>query len=187
MKNDDLNILFNMLLEETNNIFNNFNKDIEKYSKLKDYDKVNEINDKISKLANFCNKIKELQNEWNKLFVDENFKIRENIKGKKLKRGLKTSDKKYIIPILESLIELGGKGEMSKVLDKVHEKMKNILNEYDYEDLPSGNSIRWINTAQWCRFQLIQKNLLSRDSPIGIWEITKEGIEYYNKNKLKQI
>lgn len=183
MKNDNLNILFNMLLEETDNIFNNFYKDIENYSKLKDYDKVNEINDKISKLANFCNKIKELQNEWNELFVDENFKIKKNIKGKKLKKGLRTPDEKYIIPILESLIELGGKGEMSIVLDKVHEKMKNILNKYDYEYLQSGNSIRWINTAQWCRFHLKQKNLLSSDSPFGIWEITKEGIEYYNKNK----
>ncbi|HON84392.1 MAG TPA: winged helix-turn-helix domain-containing protein, partial [Caldisericia bacterium] len=102
---------------------------------------------------------------------------------KKLKEGLRTPNEKYIIPILESLIELGGKGEMSKVLDKVYEKMRDILNKYDYEYLPSGKIIRWKNSAQWCRFQLIQNGLLSKDSPFGIWEITKKGIEYYNKNK----
>jgi len=36
------------------------------------------------------------------------------------------------MPVLESVIELGGKAEMKDVLNLVHEKMKNILNSYDY-------------------------------------------------------
>jgi restriction system protein len=40
---------------------------------------------------------------------------------------------------------------MSKVLN-MERKMRGILNNYDYQPLPSDpNTIRWRNTAQWCR------------------------------------
>lgn len=185
MNKDNVSIAFEMLLEEIENVFSVLDNEREKFSKSKDYEKANEIYDKISKLSNFCIKVKELQKEWDNLFIG---KVTEKTKRrKKLKRGLRTPNEKYIIPILESLIELGGKAEMSKVLDKVHEKMKNILTKYDYENLPSGSSIRWKNTAQWTRFELNQKGLLSKDSNYRIWEITKEGIEYYNKYKNKSL
>ena len=183
MNKDDVNIAFEMLLEEIENIFSNLDSEREKFSKSKDYEKANEVYNKISKLSNYCIKVKELQKEWDELFSGEVVEIQKRKKRKKLKEGLRTPNEKYIIPILESLIELGGKGEMSKVLDKVYEKMRDILNKYDYEYLPSGKIIRWKNTAQWCRFKLTQQGLMSKDSPFGIWEITKKGIEYYNKNK----
>jgi len=41
---------------------------------------------------------------------------------------------------------------MKDVLKLVHDKMNNILNEYDYKSLPSDpNQKRWENTAQWTR------------------------------------
>ncbi len=183
MNKDNVNIAFEMLLEEIENIFSSLDSEREKFSKSKDYEKAKEVYNKISKLSNYCIKVKELQKEWEELFRGEMDEIQKSKKRKKLKEGLRTPDEKFIIPILESLIELGGKDEMSKVLDKVYEKMKNILNKYDYEYLPSGKCIRWKNTAQWCRFKLTQQGFMSKDSPFGIWEITKEGIEYYNKNK----
>ncbi|HPB34139.1 MAG TPA: winged helix-turn-helix domain-containing protein [Caldisericia bacterium] len=183
MNKDDVNVAFEMLLEEIENIFSSLDSEREKFSKSKDYEKANEVYNKISKLSNYCIKVKELQKEWDELFSGEVVEIQKRKKRKKLKKGLRTPDEEFIIPILESLIELGGKEKMSKVLEKVYYKMKNKLNEYDYEYLPSGKIIRWKNTAQWCRNQLIQQGLMSKDSPFGIWEITKEGIEYYNKNK----
>lgn len=183
MNKDDVNVAFEMLLEEIENIFSSLDSEREKFSKSKDYEKANEIYNKISKLSNYCIRVKELQKEWDELFSDEMIEIQKRKKRKKLKEGLRTPNEKYIIPILESLIELGGKAQRSKVMNKIHEKMKDILNKYDYEYLPSGKHIRWRNTAQWCKFQLIQQGLMSKDSPFGIWEITKEGIEYYNKNK----
>ncbi len=183
MNKDNVNIAFEMLLEEIENVFSALDNEREKYHKSKNYKKANEIYNKISKLSNYCIRIKELQKEWDDLFSSDVFNITKRKDRKKLKKGLRTPNEKFIIPILESLIELGGKAEMSKVLDRVYEKMKNILTKHDHDLLPSGNSIRWKNTAQWTRFQLIQKGLLLKDSPYGIWEITKEGIEYYNKHK----
>ncbi|MBC7195111.1 MAG: winged helix-turn-helix domain-containing protein [Caldisericia bacterium] len=185
MDKDNVSIAFEMLLEEIENVFSTLDNEREKFSKSKNYEKANDIYNKISKLSNFCIKVRDLQKEWDELFSADMLTIskRKEVRRKKLKKGLRTPNEKFIIPILESLIEFGGKAEMSKVLDRVYEKMKNILTKHDHDLLPSGNSVRWKNTAQWTRFQLIQKGLLSKDSPYGIWEITKEGVEYYNKHK----
>lgn len=102
-----------------------------------------------------------------------------------LKQGDITPQKAYTIPILETLIEFGGKAKMAQVLEKVHEKMKGKLVEKDYSIMPSG-SIKWKNQAQWERNNLKNKGYLKKDSPVGIWEITEAGRAYYNsKNGLQ--
>ncbi len=63
------------------------------------------------------------------------------------KKGQKTPEVKYKIPILQSIVELGGKAKVKDVLDKVFQKMKNQFTESDLKPLPSNsNSIRWKNT-----------------------------------------
>lgn len=108
---------------------------------------------------------------------------RRTVKSK-LKRGLRTPEEKFMKPILESIIELGGSAFMKNVLKLVRNKMKNILNEYDYKPLPSDTKQkRWENTAQWARNSMVNDGLLSSNSPRGIWEITKKGRDYYHQNK----
>ncbi|WP_038055080.1 winged helix-turn-helix domain-containing protein [Thermodesulfobacterium hydrogeniphilum] len=62
--------------------------------------------------------------------------------------------------------------------------MKDKLNEYDYQVLSFNNTVRWKNTAQWCRNTMVQEGLLNSDFPKGIWEISKKGIEYLKKAEL---
>ncbi|BDC35777.1 GmrSD restriction endonuclease domain-containing protein [Candidatus Methanoliparum sp. LAM-1] len=100
-----------------------------------------------------------------------------------ISRGERTPRQAFRIPILEVLIELGGKGKVHEVLEKVENKMKHILNDVDYEKLPSGGMIRWRNTAQWERLVMVQDELLRSDSPRGIWEITEKGREFLKDNK----
>ena len=53
------------------------------------------------------------------------------------------------MPILETLIELGGRAKVKDVLERVYDKMKNILNSYDEEPLRSRRNVkRWVNTAR---------------------------------------
>ncbi len=54
----------------------------------------------------------------------------------RLPRGLRTPEEAFRIPILETLIELGGSGHAGEVLDRVESKMNNVLNSYDKEPLP---------------------------------------------------
>ena len=71
-------------------------------------------------------------------------------------------------------MRLGGRGAASRVLELVHEEMKDRLTDVDYARLSSG-TIRWKNRAQWERYRMKEEGLLRDDSPSGIWEISAEG------------
>jgi len=92
-----------------------------------------------------------------------------------------THEEDIYLPILESLLDFGGSAPMTQVLDRVYEKMKDKLSKADLEILPSGGDVRWRNRAQWARLKMVREGLLSKDSPRGIWEITKLGIEFLKK------
>ena len=93
------------------------------------------------------------------------------VKQRKLRRGLRTPQQAYRQPILEALNELGGSGPVDHVLEMVEKKMKPVLNEVDYQKLPSGVDIRWRNAAMWERFNLVKDGLLKSGSPTGVWEL----------------
>lgn len=142
---------------------------------------------KPKKLIEFREKVSSLKNEWKSNFSGKNSKTKiRSKKFNKLKKGLRTPEDEYRIPILESIVELGGKGEMREILERVREKMKDKLNEYDFQSIPSNpNEPRWRNTAQWCRLTLVKEGLLSSSSPKGIWEITEKGRKYLEEYKKK--
>jgi predicted CopG family antitoxin len=92
-----------------------------------------------------------------------------------------TPEKDYFLPILESLLELGGSAQVDKVLEQVGKKMNDTFTEADLELLPSGKELRWRNKAQWARLVMVKQGYLKSDSPRGIWEITDKGKEYFEK------
>lgn len=110
-------------------------------------------------------------------------KARTRAKGKKLRKGMKTPQQAYRYPILETLYELGGSASVGDVLKVVEKKMKPLLNEVDYQMLPSGVDVRWRNTAMWERFDLVKEGLLKSDSPDGIWELSDKGIQEVETKK----
>jgi len=88
------------------------------------------------------------------------------------------------MPILESIIELGGRAKIKDVLERVHDKMTGILNEHDYKPLKKEKL--WENTARWAKHRMVEKGLIAKDSPWGIWEITEKGRKYYYEEKKKK-
>jgi hypothetical protein len=90
----------------------------------------------------------------------------------------KTPNHAYRVPILEALEQLGGRGRVQEVLSTVYVKMKDRLMGDDLKPLPSGNSVRWENTARWERQHMVNEGLLRDNSPVGVWEMTEEGRAY---------
>jgi len=185
MDKNEVNTAFEILLEEIEEVFNTISKEGEESFKTRDFDKAKTLIEYGERLKYFREKVKTLQREWQTIF-SERIPTRgqkRQTKGR-LERGLRTPEESYVMPILESVIELGGKAEMKDVLNLVHEKMKNIINSYDYEPLPSNpKQKRWENTAQWARNTMVNEGLLAKDSPRGIWEITDKGRKFYEENK----
>jgi hypothetical protein len=94
----------------------------------------------------------------------------------RLRRGLRTPEGAYYRPILQALVELGGRGPMGQVLDRVGQAMRGVLRDVDHQPLASDPELpRWRNAAQWARNSMVQEGLLRNDSPRGIWEISDAG------------
>ena len=114
--------------------------------------------------------------------VSDKYKAKREVK-RRAKKGEITPQAHYTFPILGALIEMGGSGRVSKVLDRVFNKMKDRLKPKDLEKLSSGISVRWKNKAQWERQRLKSEGYLKKDSPRGIWEITDKGRNLYESLK----
>ena len=201
MDKDEVYIAFELLLEEIEKAVNMISNEVEQHLKAKDFDKVKTLAEYAERLKDLREKVKALQGEYQTIVRIFSEKIptqvqreqvkptqvrKKKVKGK-LKKGLRTPEEQFIMPILESIIELGGRAKVRDVLERVHDKMKGILKEHDYQPLPSTpKEIRWKNTARRARQKMVEKGLLAKDSPRGIWEITEEGRKYYYEEKKKK-
>ncbi len=76
-------------------------------------------------------------------------------------------------PLLEVLVELGGRGKPREIYPLVTKKFPQIREEDLLETLSSGTN-KWTNRIQWVRQSLIQKREMSSPSR-GIWAITERG------------
>ena len=88
--------------------------------------------------------------------------------------GVFTPVKAYWKPILEVLVEMGGRGKRRKVIETVGQKMSGILTPADYGNLES-NVIRWRNRVAWQASNMRARGYIRKDSIRGLWEITDEG------------
>ena len=88
----------------------------------------------------------------------------------------KVSQEAYESAILGAIYELGGKAKVSEVLHKVEEKMRDFFGVLEYQRPPTGTEVRWRNTARWARAALVNRGLINRGSPRGIWQLTADGL-----------
>lgn len=168
-----LDMAFEMLEEEIDKIISNISKTIAELSQRQDFERARNLIDMAQRIKDYKNRLTVFKEEWRKITGDENVIIIETeidapkssseakdqalrkLKQKN-KKDMRTPEREFIIPILEALIELGGKGKVSEVLKLVFERMKNKLKTYDLEKIPAGE-IRWRNTARWARKMMIQE------------------------------
>lgn len=122
-------------------------------------------------------KIAALQEEWVQALPLEGDDIPILVLGEPTPPGEQTSEKKYWLPLLQALVEMGGSGATADVIDRVGEIMREIFSEQDYEQVEAGE-IRWRNRTRWVRADLVEAGYLSKDAAHGVWEITAEGRRY---------
>ena len=180
MHKNEVHSAFEILLEEVESVADALRDDGADAFKENDLEKAQRLIGSATRLEDFRKRLKEMQKEWQTLFADKS--IKKSKKRRKIKRGLRTPDDSFRVPILETLTEMGGSGQMSDVLTVVEKKMKGVLNKYDYEPLNSyPKQPRWKNTAQWCRNTLVNEGLMKNDSPRGVWEISDLGKKEISK------
>lgn len=89
-------------------------------------------------------------------------------------RGTLVPQADYELPILQTLVEKGGRAPSREVIDALEPHLAAKLKDVDRSKTSSGE-IRWRNRAQFARLELIKKGQMVKDSPRGFWEITEAG------------
>ena len=177
-----------LLLEEVGETYDVLYQEAQKAVAIHDIDRSQHMLEKCKKVKAFKEKVENLKSEWDAIFSGVAYTPTKNgscrkKKNKRLERGLRTPEEKFILPILEALIELGGEAHAKDVLERVHTKMRTILNSYDYEDLSSNNQKRWEITALWAKYRMVKEGLLDGSVPRGVWRITEKGRKFYQDHK----
>ena len=83
-------------------------------------------------------------------------------------------EQRYELPLLRALVAAGGRAPYREIVDAVGVELKDELMPADLEALNSG-TIRWQSRLQFVRLRLIERGLLDKDTPRGVWGITDAG------------
>lgn len=174
---------FDMLLEEVEAEIDFINHVGARAFEGRTYDKAKEALERSGLLTAFRDKVAALRKEWGDLAVvaeqeedAETQAARRNLG--RLRKGQRTPESAYYLPILRTLSDMGGSGKLQDVLERVGKLMKGVLKDVDYQTLASGPDMpRWRNAAQWARNTLVKDGLLKSGSPHGTWEISAAGRE----------
>jgi len=83
-------------------------------------------------------------------------------------------------PILEALVESGGRAPVEDVLTRVYNKMKRQLSKFDHTTISTGEE-RWRVYARWARKTMELEGLIK--GPRGVWEITEKGRDHLQNSK----
>jgi hypothetical protein len=180
MHQNEVAVAFDIVLEEIENAIAALNREGAQAFEGGKYEIARDLMEKGSQMTAFRSRVKDLQKEWLNIFaavvVPQKPRRQKAPRYKKLQHGLRTPEDEFRVPILQSLVELGGSAPMNNVLDKVERLVSDKLNAYDRQTLPSDPTIpRWRNTAQWARAAMVKEGLISSNSPRGVWEITDTG------------
>ena len=180
---------FEILLEEIEAEIDFVNGVGSKAFEGRDYDKAKEALERSGTLTAFRDRLAGLRKEWGQMAAiaeqseDEETRAERRDLGK-LRKGVRTPEAAYYMPILQVLEKLGGSGKVADVLDRVGKLMKPVLKKVDYDPLASGpDHPRWRNAAQWARNSMVREGLLKDNSPRGVWEISEMGIRHLKEGQ----
>jgi len=143
---------FEILLEEIEAAIELASQSGTKAFQRRDFDAARAAAQRADKMTGFRERLLGMREEWQGLTAgDETHAVRRNLGC--LQRGLRTPEEAFRKPILQALVDVGGRGALEQVLQHVEKAMQGILKDVDHEPLASDPDMpRWWNSAQWARW-----------------------------------
>jgi hypothetical protein len=197
MEHADVSKAFDMVLARIQEAIDDLNSEVIDASRKEEFDVVQRLATRGQHVIQFREQVLDLQHEWNTQlsspepiagppqsqsvltdmqqsasFADSSADEEDNLPSKQ--------KEDFYVPILNALVELGGRAKADEVLDRLEEEME--FNARDLHPRPAGIPVRWMHTAHRARHDLVhEKGFLSASSPRGIWEITDAGRNYLTR------
>lgn len=184
---------------ELEKIIISFNGKINNYIKLLKQKSSEEIlNGSILKAQKIINQLLPIENEFQKMdachnsflsvirgtrFLDSgkttiNVSEKSNISNFDISNIDFTPNESYRIPILKSLIYLGGTAKPSDISNFIEKEMKNKFKPTDHEKGTNGFEKLWIEMVNREKGNMVKEGLIFEDKKTEQWEIIQNGINY---------
>ena len=116
MQNHEVIPAFEMLLDEIDELINDLNQQVSQFLTNGKFDEARSLIAKVESITIIHDKVHSLLEEWRKLQISSSKKParkttsrKQKTKGR-LERGLRTPEEAFKIPLLKTLIEMGGAG-----------------------------------------------------------------------------
>jgi len=129
-KSNRIYLAFEMLLNEIDMEIDTIKKDIQKLSEAGSFADASIKANHAEQVSSFRHKVVNLQEQWKDVLsrIKQKGKKYSSLKGRnvsgRLPRGVKTPSKDYYGPIIQALIDLGGKAKSDDVLMQVEKTMR---------------------------------------------------------------
>jgi hypothetical protein len=119
-------------------------------------------------------------------------RTRSSSKGKRQRRagarapvGSLLPESEYERPILSVLGRYGGSAPARDVVERVGSLVADRLTSLDQETQPNGVK-RWESRVQFTRLRMRKARLIEAGSPRGVWELSEQGRQAYDKLRAAQ-
>lgn len=175
---DHITTAFEQILEELEETRNLLAEKITTHATQQRFDEVVALGQQGTQLEGFRMRVGQLRDEWRQQFASLQTAPTPATPAapKRRNHGLRTPQHVYYQPILQVLVDAGGRARSAFVVSSVYPKVKHLLNSYDHEPLPSNpKDTRWANAVAWARNDLREQGLIAPGSPQGVWEISAAG------------
>lgn len=189
MTDNDISKSFDRLIENLKKLLPELNQQGSELIGKHQYHEAKEIISKAEMLMSMQYKLLALKKEWLDLELpsavtppssNDDLKVSPETQ-RQFRSQPYTSSKDFSIPILQALVNLGGKARRMDVFKELEIIMGDQLSENDKNSLPSKRSLtRWQKNAQYARNGLLDEGLITAITEKGIWIITEKGREFLN-------
>ena len=151
------------------------------------YDVARTALDRVTRMGELRRSLATLRDAWEELAAlplgDPQCSGISDLHRPRLPRGRRTPQTAFRLPILQVLVELGGRARSRQVLERLQARMRPLLKEVDSQPLRSNAGLpRWRNTVYWARTLLTKEGLLNAQAGYGVWEITEAGRDYLRRH-----
>lgn len=181
MTTNSITSAFDMLLDEFDQTILDLNTHIIDLTTRKEFNKVQAILDKAKRVSALQQKVQSLCDDW--------IKIDGQISGKDVEPvedlediGKRTPSEFFHIPLLQALVEMGGKAHCQRVIARVGQLTVSELSEFDWQTISDGKTVRWENNVHWARNQLRKEGLILPMEKRSYWEISPKGRQFLEEN-----
>ncbi|HEX7761759.1 MAG TPA: winged helix-turn-helix domain-containing protein [Caulobacteraceae bacterium] len=89
-------------------------------------------------------------------------------------RGGKMPQREFRMPLLRTLLDLGGAARVSVVRKSIEPRVAPQLGDADYALVSTGDP-RWWNAVCWERAAMVREGLLDDRAERGVWRLTEVG------------